>query len=282
MARPTRQGVDYFPLDVYLDDKFKFIEIKYKLEGFAILIKLLQKIYSYGYWCKWTEDEILIFADENRTDLELIENVVAEAIKRDIFDKDLYDEYNILTSKGVQKRYKEIVRRRKDVEITTEYLLIANDFGVNADIMPTSSKHDVNKSTQSKVDKSKVDKSKTKKETIYSVLETYSLDEDLRQALKDFIEMRIKIKKPMTERAFKMVLKELDKLGETNNIKIQILEQSILHNWQTVYELNKNQPTKQQQLKPNKFHNFIQSDDVVDLEAVAEQRRNKLKEKFKG
>ncbi|MFY9378775.1 MAG: Lin1244/Lin1753 domain-containing protein, partial [Acutalibacteraceae bacterium] len=48
MARPAKDGVDYFPLDVHLDDKFKFIEIKFKLEGFAILIKLFQKIYSFG------------------------------------------------------------------------------------------------------------------------------------------------------------------------------------------------------------------------------------------
>ncbi len=160
MARPTRQGVDYFPLDIHLDDKFKFIEIKFKLEGFAILIKLLQKIYSYGYWYSWTEDEMLIFADENRVDIKTVEEVVREAIERDIFNKELYEEYEILTSQGIQKRYKEIVRRRKDVEVMAEYLLIDNSFGVNADIMPTPSEHDDIKSTQSKVKESKVKKSK--------------------------------------------------------------------------------------------------------------------------
>lgn len=159
MARPTKQGVDYFPLDVYLDDKFKFIQIKYKLEGFAILIKLFQKVYSYGYWYMWTEDEALIFADENKAELEIVDNVIKEAIKRDIFDKELFDKYNILTSKGIQKRYKEMVRRRKDVEVVTEYLLIDNDFGVNDDIKPTPSIHDDDKSTQSKLNKTKEDKS---------------------------------------------------------------------------------------------------------------------------
>lgn len=172
MARPTKQGVDYFPLDIHLDDKFKFIEIKYKLEGFAILIKLLQKIYSYGYWYNWTEDEIMIFADENRTSLELVKNVVDEAITREIFDSNLYQKYSILTSKGIQKRYKEIVRRRKDVAVTTEYLLIDDTFGVNDDINPTPSKHNDDKSTQSKVknskeDNTKEDKKAIKKEDIY-------------------------------------------------------------------------------------------------------------------
>lgn len=162
MARPNRQGCDYFPLDVHLDDKFKFIEIKYGLEGFALLIKLMQKIYSYGYWYKWTEDEALLFADETRSNFETVNNVVNESIKRGIFDDKLYQSYNILTSTGIQKRYKEIVRRRKDVEVTEEYLLIDDTLGVNDDINPTSSEQNDNKSTQSK-EKEKVKESKQKK-----------------------------------------------------------------------------------------------------------------------
>src|SRR5690554_6539302 len=103
-----------------MDDKVKFVEVKYKLEGFAILIKLFQKIYSSGYWCRWTNDELILFSDENRTNSELVQEVINEALERGIFSKKLYDKYNILTSRGIQRRYKEIVRRRKDVEIVTE------------------------------------------------------------------------------------------------------------------------------------------------------------------
>jgi Domain of unknown function (DUF4373) len=157
MARPNKQSVDYFPLDVHLDDKFKFIEIKYKLEGFAIIIKLLQKIYASSYWYKWTEDEALLFSDEIRADYDLVVKVVNEAIERDLFDKDLYETYSILTSKGIQKRYKEIVRKRKDVEIKEEYLLIDGTFGVNGGInsinddgIPESGGNEGGRSTQSK------------------------------------------------------------------------------------------------------------------------------------
>lgn len=163
MARPNKQGVDYFPLDVHLDDKFKFIEIKYKLEGFAVVIKLLQKIYSYGYWYKWTEDVSYLFADEIRADPQLVQNVVEECIKRDIFDAQLYEKYSILTSSGIQKRFKEIVRRRKDVEVITDYLLIDGIFGVNDDIKPTSSRQDDVKSTQSKVKETESKLNKTDK-----------------------------------------------------------------------------------------------------------------------
>jgi hypothetical protein len=162
MARPTKQGVDYFPLDVHMDDKFKFIEIRFKLEGFAIVIKLMQRVYSNGYWCKWSEDEQLLFCDETRFDPVLLHEIFLECLKRGIFDESMFLNYNILTSKGIQKRYKEMVRRRKDVEWITDYLLIDINNEVIDDINPALSKQDDSKSTQSKVNKTK--QNKTKKE----------------------------------------------------------------------------------------------------------------------
>jgi len=156
MARPTRQGVDYFPLDVYLDNKVKFIEIKFGLKGFGTVVKILQNIYSQGYWSNWGEDEKLLFADENRITLDEVKDITGECLDRGIFDKKLYDTHKILTSTGIQKRYKEIVRRRKDVEVTEDYLLIDSISIVNADMVTTSCRHGDDKSTQSRVKESRV------------------------------------------------------------------------------------------------------------------------------
>src|SRR5699024_5186915 len=159
MARPKKQGVDYFPLDVHLDNKFKFIEIKFGLEGFATVIKMMQEIYANRYYCDWGEDEQLLFSDEHRIDFDKLQLITDECVKRNIFNKQLYDKYKILTSEGIQKRYKEIVRRRVDVELVEEYLLIDGDFGissgVNDDINPSASSQSDSKSTQSKVKESK-------------------------------------------------------------------------------------------------------------------------------
>ena len=160
MARPFKQGVDYFPLDVHMDNKFKFIEIKFGLEGFAIVIKMLQNIYSQGYWSDWGEDEKVLFSDEQRISYERLNEITDECVKRGIFDEGLYEEYNILTSSGIQKRYKEIVRRRKEVMLKEEYLLIPELKEVNDDINPSLSSQNDGKSTQSKVKESKGKKSK--------------------------------------------------------------------------------------------------------------------------
>ena len=48
--------------------------------------------------------------------------------------------------------------------------------------------------------------------------------------------MRQKIKKPLsTERAAKMLTDRLDKLASTSAEKIDLLNNAILHNWQSVY-----------------------------------------------
>jgi hypothetical protein len=49
--------------------------------------------------------------------------------------------------------------------------------------------------------------------------------------------MRKAKKKPMTDRALTMLLKKLDELSQNEDEKIRILEESILHTWDTVYPL---------------------------------------------
>ncbi len=62
--------------------------------------------------------------------------------------------------------------------------------------------------------------------------------EDLKQALIDFEVMRKSINKPMTDRARQLLLNKLTKLaGENTDLKIAILEQSIMNSWQGVFPI---------------------------------------------
>ena len=64
----------------------------------------------------------------------------------------------------------------------------------------------------------------------------------LQEAFDGFAEMRMAIKKPLTERAADMIISKLDKLSDSVNAKdrykIECLNQSVLHNWQGVFEVN--------------------------------------------
>lgn len=64
------------------------------------------------------------------------------------------------------------------------------------------------------------------------------LPENLVTALKDFEEMRKKLKAPMTDKAKELLLSKLTKLaGDNDDLKVRILEQSVEHSWKGVYEL---------------------------------------------
>lgn len=129
MARPNKEGLDYFTLDCCLNDKIKLIEAEFGLKGFAVVVKLYMKIYKErGYYCEWNDDVAFLFMADmggnSCVDKKLIDEVVAASIRRGIFSKQLYDDFGILTSKRVQEQYFEAVSRREKVEVKKEYLLV--------------------------------------------------------------------------------------------------------------------------------------------------------------
>jgi len=119
--------------------------------------------------------------------------------------------------------------------------------------------------------------------SIYSIFDSYSENVDLRQALRDYSIMRNKIKAPLTERAVTLLLNKLDTLASTDDLKIKLLENATLSNWKSVYPLKEEkQQDKSKQGKPNKFHNFMQSEDNQDLDAIADKRREEALKRLKG
>lgn len=93
---------------------------------------------------------------------------------------------------------------------------------------------------------------KSKSKSYDEQIAEYTENEELQNALKAFIQMRSFIKKPMTEYALKLMLKKLDELGNTDDVKIAILNQSITHNWQGIFPL-KDGYTKQEKQPEKKY-----------------------------
>lgn len=168
MPRPIKEGLDYFPLDVNLDDKIYMVECEMGLTGFALLIKLFIKIYKNGYYINWNGKIAKMFARQNNTEVNVVNKLLDVCINEEIINKDLYDKYNILTSRGIQKRYLEAVKRRKEITLIKKYMLVetvGKSINVNInwiDVNNNSINDDNNK--QSKVKESKEEKSKEFKE----------------------------------------------------------------------------------------------------------------------
>jgi len=127
MSRTIKTGLDYFPLDTNLDEKFEMIEAEHGLIGFAIIIKLYQEIYKNGYYCLFDKKRKLLFCKQNNVDINDLNVIIKSALEWDMFTKKIYNDYNILTSAGIQKQFLKITERRKEVTINEKTWLIDNN-----------------------------------------------------------------------------------------------------------------------------------------------------------
>ena len=274
MARPVKEGLDYYPLnaDFMSDIKVRRLIRSFGSKSIGVVIALLGMIYGdKGYYILLNDDVAFIISEQTLEDEDLVNQIINKLIEIEFFDKNLYEKHRVLTSKGIQKRFISATERRKDVNLITKYNLVNVDNNSSSDVVnvynnpvnvennSSSDVVNVGNNQQRKEKKSKVKKSKEKQSKENTddscnapsaerrvrtfafeslVVEKYGEDECLTDTFRDFAIMRKAIKKPLTERATKVLLGKLDKLANGDKeLVIKILEQSILNNWQSVYEL---------------------------------------------
>ena len=91
---------------------------------------------------------------------------------------------------------------------------------------------------------------KPKQETVADKINAYTENTELRDALKAFSEMRTKQRKPLTPRAMALLLTALDSLSRNESEKVKIVNQSIVHGWQSVYALKPDYGTQRNDMRP--------------------------------
>lgn len=93
---------------------------------------------------------------------------------------------------------------------------------------------DKEKEIEKEIDK---EKEKTKKETYVSIIDAYTSNDDLKSALKDYVEMRKKMK-GFTVRALDLALNKLDEIALDDYTKIDVVNQSVMNGWKSFYPLH--------------------------------------------
>ena len=199
MARPTKQGIDYFPLDVgfFGDKNIRILKARYRSDGIAVYIKLLCDIYKEGYFLpveSW-DDYIFVIADEIAISSDKVEQIIAflqnRAMVR-VFKKDELtgcDLDAVITSHGIQKRYATAMksRRKKSIdEIKRGFWLLSEDEereinafykgGINegfSENNPSFSEKNPNKS-----EKNPIKENKIKEKEIYTNVPVQNARED--------------------------------------------------------------------------------------------------------
>lgn len=160
MARPLKSGIDYFPLDCNF---MKDIKVRKILRAcgpgaIAVIVNLLCTIYQGdGYYMLWDEDTGFLIADDVGVKESFVHEVVKTAVQVDFFNAGMFDTRGILTSVGIQRRYKEATARRNDNSLIADYNLLSNEL---SGVIAYNNSVNVDRSTQMIVDDSKVNKTK--------------------------------------------------------------------------------------------------------------------------
>ena len=118
MARISKPGLDYLPLDVnFLQDrKVRRISCRHHAAGIAALTSLLCLIYKEkGYYVLWNKDTLFDIAQETCCEEEEMQAIIDDCLSVGLFDTYIYKEYGVLTSQAIQEQYHKIIidSRRK-------------------------------------------------------------------------------------------------------------------------------------------------------------------------
>jgi len=162
MARPTKIGLEYFSLDIDLfeDEKVVPISSEFGAKGECVLIRVLCAIYRNGYFAECSEAFKFKIAKQANLPHNLVSEVIAGLVKWGFFDKAVFDSFSVLTSKGIQKRWKEATRKRV-IKNELDYWIL--EFPTQKQwFLPPETPLNQSESTQSKVKESKVNKRERK------------------------------------------------------------------------------------------------------------------------
>ena len=159
MGRNRKTGLDYFPFDI---DTFQDIKIRKLIKyqgGKAITIYalLLCFIYKDGYYMRWDKELPFIISEQTGFDEAYISEVIKSCLTLGLLSRELFEAEGVLTSRGIQSRYRDICKQMKRKCDFSEFSIIpsedseetdipSEENGISSEEMPINS----GKSTQNK------------------------------------------------------------------------------------------------------------------------------------
>ena len=118
MARPPKQGLDYFPKDVGFYDDYKIMDLleRHGPAGVVIYDVILTEIYRNGYYLAEPIDristKIVRIIGAKWVQKRLVSQVILDCGELGLFETTLL-QHGVITSVGIQKRYAAVTSRNK-------------------------------------------------------------------------------------------------------------------------------------------------------------------------
>lgn len=127
MARPIKQGLDYYSIDtnVFMDRKIRTLIRKYNAKGWLVYSYILTEIYrDKGFYIDYDNNLVDDISDYLRLEVELITEIIQFCCEITLFNSVLFLEEKILTSESIQKRWVKISQYIPNFFITSNVNLI--------------------------------------------------------------------------------------------------------------------------------------------------------------
>ena len=261
MGRKPKTGLDYFPKDVDYYDDFNIMDLmnEYGPLGQTIYDVVLCMIYHEGYYLEVSKMEQLavkiIKTIGNRwvKKKDFVLQVIHYCAEIGLFDQDLLNQ-NVITSVGVQRRYKEVtVRNKVDrskywlIDENGQPLLNAPQNSISVTETSVSATEKDISATEKRQKESKVNKN------------IYYSNPDLNREFCLYLDMRNHTGPTLSAEQINALKEELDSLAENDSDKLGIVRKAFGGGYKSFFSTSKKR--KKSTPKPKKeetIHNFTQ------------------------
>lgn len=119
-----KQNLDYFRLNSTKSTAIRSIMMECGgQKAFGTIISLYQFIYSKnGYYFEVNTQTISEFSYLEHVEPNFVRVIIKQCVRYNIFDRDKFEKYHILTNEEIQDNYYDVVQRRKVVKVNFNYL----------------------------------------------------------------------------------------------------------------------------------------------------------------
>lgn len=283
MARPRKEGLDYFPIDVDIFEDLEVEYAKFGADGFTIYMYLLTRVYKRGYYLEVDEDFLLVMAARLRMSEQKVMQVLNYLLKRSLFDNTLFQSVKVLTSAGIQERFqlavksralKNPIQVREDLWLLkkeeTEPFIKVNPFLNKSKNNESFSENNSNKSENNAIKESKVNKyiymASPDKAQVGSSISSigakktrYFDNQEVEDAFQLFISYKKQKGAIINPSQVELYKERLCEVAQTDAEKIAVAKEATMRGWETFYPVRKTRGVKTQSKQPEaKFCNFEQ------------------------
>lgn len=128
MARPQITGLEYTRLDVDFINDRKIRRLRRLTDASAplVYIQIVCAILKEGYYLKWDDNFVFDIADSLDMDEAYVSKVIDACFEVELLSREMFDQNNIVTSRGIQKQYECSKEKSKSICRVKEYSLLVS------------------------------------------------------------------------------------------------------------------------------------------------------------